>query len=592
MTQRDIGLLTITQVSRLPFFRICVENIRKQTFLNRVVEWVIVDGSPFDEPIPEFRRSIEDLTEGLPVVFVSRSKDNPKTIGALRNLANQTSTLGSVLIWIDDDDYYGPGYIEYVYGKLQTSKLSIAGCTRSYYYDLAWRCTFQYARGNPNLTTNNCLAYFRSYLDTHAYNESVAYGEEFSFLNGLQEPLEDLDPDACGFVGLGHPWNMCDKALIHLCAHYGLHGILDARPGLQVIPGEVLQAYLDLLYSRECPFDILYYTGGFYDPWDPQDEDLGGSEQAVVELSREWARQGKCVAVYGDFSFDAKYFQDVYYVHSKFFRRDQDFNVLILWRIYGVWPIMNSDVPVKARKIIVDLHDPIVAGKPEYHQMISRVYDAYPQAVFAFKSKFHERGYDGLLSPLAIRRVIPNGVRDIFFTRTDGVPRIPYRYCYCSAYERGLLGILRNVWPRIIEAEPTAELHVYYGSRDPDVLRSVYAAMAETRNVMDHGRQGLRVIHREKQMSTYHLYPTKVPAETDCISVKESHAAGCIPVVLREGPFLEHADLVRFVDGDPDAKEGGKSIAEQVLNLTIERASGVLPSSWTVVAQEWTTRVL
>lgn len=582
----DIGLLTITQVSRLPFFRICVDLIRKQSFLNRVSEWIIVDGSPWT--CPEFQKSIEDLTAGLPVVFVPRRPHDMK-IGALRNLANKSSKKGSTLIWIDDDDYYGPGYIEYVYGKLKASNVEIAGCTRPYYYDLSWRCTFQYARGARNLSTNNCLAYLRTYLDSHAYDESCQFGEEYGFLNGLQEPLEQLDPDQCQFVGLGHPWNMCDKALIHLCAHYGLHNFLDAKPGLRVLPGEALKAYLDLLDPIECPFDIVYYTGGFCDPWDPWNEDLGGSEQAVVELSRVWARQGKRVAVYGYFSFDAKYYQDVYYVHSKYFRRDSDFNVLILWRIYGVWPILNSDAPVKAKRIVVDLHDSVVAGKPEYHARICSVYDTYPEAVFAFRSKFHERGYDDLLNSLAIRKIVPNGVRDPFFTEPPGIPRIPWRFVYCGAYERGLVSILRNVWPEIVAKEPTAELHLYYGCKDPNVLKEVHAAMQATRNVMDHGRRGIQEIHREKRMSTYHLYTTRVPAETDCVSIKESYAAGCIPVVLREGVFLEHSDFCQFVDGDPETPEGGKQIADWILNLDANMKSRPAPETWDIVTTSWTT---
>jgi hypothetical protein len=583
----DICLLTITQGSRLPFFRICIDHVRKQTHLDRVCEWVIVDGSP--EDCPGFEQHVKDLTVGLPVVFVPRTEGPKKTIGALRNLANRTSTKGSTMIWIDDDDYYGPRYLEYVSRKLGAS--SIAGCTQPFYYDLAWRCTFQYARGTPNLTTNNCMAYKRRYIDSHAYDEVTKHGEEWSFLDGLRETLVQLNPIECEFVGLGHPWNMCDKALIHLCAHYGLHTILDALPGRQVIPGDILKKYLDILdiQDRRCPYDIVYYTGGFGEPWDPWNEDLGGSEQAVVELSKKWALlHGKHVAVYGFFSFDSLYIDDVHYVHSKFFRRDLEFNVLILWRIFGVWPIMNSEVPVKARKIVVDLHDPIVAGKSEYHQTISKVYETYPEAVFAFRSKFHERGYDGLLNPLAIRRVVPNGVRDVFFSKDPKIPRIPMRFVYCSAYERGLVSILRHVWPHIVQAQPTAELHLYYGCKDPDVLQSVREAMSWTLNVMDHGRRGIRDIHREKQMSTYHLYTTRVPAETDCVSIKESYAAGCIPVVLREGVFLEHSDFCQFVDGDPDSKEGGKEIADQLLDLSI-KASRRLPETWDTVATLWTT---
>ena len=46
-------------------------------------------------------------------------------------------------------------------------------------------------------------------------------------------------------------------------------------------------------------------------------------------------------------------------------------------------------------------------------------------------------------------------------------------------------------------------------------------------------------IIEEKQKSMFHLYYTNCPAETDCISVRESLVAGCIPILSNEGVFKE-----------------------------------------------------
>ena len=37
---------------------------------------------------------------------------------------------------------------------------------------------------------------------------------------------------------------------------------------------------------------ILYIFGGNSIPWDPNSKKLGGSEQAVIQLSENWAKQG------------------------------------------------------------------------------------------------------------------------------------------------------------------------------------------------------------------------------------------------------------------------------------------------------------
>jgi glycosyltransferase involved in cell wall biosynthesis len=593
------SLLTVTQASRLPFFVACATNTAAQTFRD-IGEWVIVDGSPGatranSEAFFDILKSVCEKS-GIRIPLVFLRAENKTTIGGLRNLANERAK-GTVLIWVDDDDYYGPHYVQHVLDILSTSEHDLAGCTRPYYYDLAWKCTFQYAGGQANLCTNNCLAYKRGYLKNHKYDETVNFGEEFGFLDGLSQTIAQLDPVKSQFVGLAHPWNMCSKGLIHLCAHYGLHETLEHRPRATVLPTKALNAYEAILGRLEpCPYDIVYYTGGFCgDEWDPRRQDLGGSEQAVVELSKEWTLKGRRVAVYGFFPFVEKTIDGVQYVHSAALHLHQTFDVLILWRIYGAWPVLNSDKKVSANVILLDLHDPIEAGNRSFHETLTRFRGRYPEARYMFKSKTHERGYSRLLSDAAVRSVIPNGVRNVFREADSKTPRIPFRFCYCSAYERGLVSILTNVWPHIVKEEPIAELHVYYGCRDEDVMRSVREATEATSNVMHHGRRGVREIVHEKRLSTFHLYPTNVPAETDCISLKESCAIGCIPVAVCRGLFSERDAF--FVDGDPDTAEGGMAIARQILDLArdaseIEKVRERLQTSdticsWSDVARTW-----
>ena len=260
--------------------------------------------------------------------------------------------------------------------------------------------------------------------------------------------------------------------------------------------------------------------------------------------------------------------------------------------------MLNSDRKVEARVLVVDLHDSVSVGNPEFHEIICKFSNMYPEARYAFKSQFHKRGYENRLDASVKMYVVSNGVRDVFFERSEEVPRIPMRFCYCNAYERGLLSILNHVWPHIVEKEPTAELHVYYGCNDKDLMNAVLGSIARTTNVMHHGRRDVQTIVREKRMSAYHLYATNVPGETDCISLKESCAAGCIPVIVREGLFAERVGF--FVDGNPDTPEGGRAIAEQIVGFAKDerRVDGVrseLPKDapiWPDVAQAWITTVL
>ena len=44
---------------------------------------------------------------------------------------------------------------------------------------------------------------------------------------------------------------------------------------------------------NSSPFNqIVYYCGENEIAWDPEDKKLGGSEQAVVQLSEQWTKKG------------------------------------------------------------------------------------------------------------------------------------------------------------------------------------------------------------------------------------------------------------------------------------------------------------
>jgi hypothetical protein len=71
--------------------------------------------------------------------------------------------------------------------------------------------------------------------------------------------------------------------------------------------------------------------------------------------------------------------------------------------------------------------------------------------------------------------------------------------------------------------------------------------------VMDHGRQPMDIIIREKYMSSFHLYVTNTPIEIDCISIRESLATGAIPLISNFGVF-KNREGVHFDLKDNDMK--------------------------------------
>jgi len=71
------------------------------------------------------------------------------------------------------------------------------------------------------------------------------------------------------------------------------------------------------------------------------------------------------------------------------------------------------------------------------------------------------------------------------------------------------------------------------------MLKQYMAMLMSQPGVMDHGRVSSHLVAREKWRSTFHLYVTDTDAEIDCISIKESLATGCIPLLSKFGVFPE-----------------------------------------------------
>ena len=82
---------------------------------------------------------------------------------------------------------------------------------------------------------------------------------------------------------------------------------------------------------------------------------------------------------------------------------------------------------------------------------------------------------------------------------------------------------------------------------------------------MDHGRQPMDLIIREKWQSTFHLYITDTQGEIDCISIRESLVAGCVPLLSDFGVFAKREGLKFKLERNN--QNSYSSIAQGILNL-------------------------
>lgn len=140
---------------------------------------------------------------------------------------------------------------------------------------------------------------------------------------------------------------------------------------------------------------IVIFCGEGYEEWGPQtlDKGMGGSEEAVVYLSRELAKLGWSVTVFGEIPHDLPDQKDgVTWLNWKEIDKRDKFNVLIGWRAPQYLEVMDAKVK------LADIHDII----PE-----SIVKDM-PNTTYMFKSNYQKDIYKDLPANSSV--VIGNGI--------------------------------------------------------------------------------------------------------------------------------------------------------------------------------------
>jgi hypothetical protein len=565
----SVSIVTPTTFSRKNALLLLAECIQKQTYISSIRQWVIVTAEWSSEDDFHYfaNNSLRPLLPDNVKIdcFFSNEANTEKynwkktinygAIGYLRNITNSMVT-SDYIVCCDDDDYYVPTRVEHAVEKLMKSNKDVAGCSSHILYDFDFATTFQFKKIHENHSINSVLAYKKKYIDTGAkYDSTKTFAEEQTFLAGFSVPMIQLDPKHC-VVQMVHCKNTFNKRKLILNSDLvkkEQKNIFKLSTGSKgYIPKETLEKYKYALTNNDdcsdSEFDIVYYLGNGYKPFTFNDTNLGGSEQAVKHITESWSNYGYKVCVYGDFENTVSQ-GGVQYKNYLEFKCSKKYNLLILWRQYGMLPILKYNL--YATRLVVDLHDNL----PLLPDLNFAIID-----YFMVKSKFHGQ----CLNHLNIKnnlvqnivkkiKIIPNGVRVDEFTPDINKKyyRNPLKFIYCSCYKRNLMNILKYLWPELKKLRPDAELSVMYGMdgvRD-ELFKKEMNTLLSQPGITDHGRQSSEFVRQQKFTSGFHLYYSRSQAETDCISIRESACAGCIPLLSKFGVFIDRNGVK--LEGDP-----------------------------------------
>lgn len=337
---------------------------------------------------------------------------------------------------------------------------------------------------------------------------------------------------------------------------------------------------------------------GAWGPWSLE-KGIGGSEEAVIQLSKELTKLGWKVTVFATPGERVGTHNNVEWRHYWEFNGKDTFDVLIGWRDPSFF-----DKAYKARKRYLWLHDVI-----DREELIPQRLDNLEGVIFV--SQYHRTLFPEVPDNKAFASA--NGVDPEQFT--DEVERNDHKVIYMSAHERGQ-ELLQKIWPDVLKEIPDAELHCYYGWAGYDFVNKdnpermmwkdrLIADQKRLKNFTDHGKVGHKEIANIIKSAGVWAYPTGFP-EVYCITGVKAQLGGAWPVtsdfaVLPETvPFgdkvhIEELDKEQHVGRWTEAKleEFTKLLVKRLKNPPTykerkEMADWVIKNhSWSVTAKGW-----
>lgn len=188
--------------NRRPFIHNLIKCVDSQTYPKEKMEWIIVDDGT---------DAIEDMVSDHPLVSYFKF-DKKMSLGRKRNIMHK-KTRGSIIVYMDDDDYYPPERVSHAVEMLTNNPFALcAGSSEMYIYfkDLNLNQMVQFGPYGPNHATAGTFAFRKELLNDHQYNNDACLAEEREFLKGYTVPFIQLDSMKTILV-FSHRHNTFDK---------------------------------------------------------------------------------------------------------------------------------------------------------------------------------------------------------------------------------------------------------------------------------------------------------------------------------------------------------------------------------------------
>lgn len=320
----------------------------------------------------------------------------------------------------------------------------------------------------------------------------------------------------------------------------------------------VVPAYLKTRIGRPR---IAFLAGGV-EEWSPESLNttgIGGSETAIVEIAKCFAREGWQVDVFNNAGRYEGVYEDVGYWDNNRYPGYGKADVFVSWR-------QPSILPREGCTSLLWLHD--LNYGPQATPFL-QAWEKEPRAAILGVSQWHA---DMLKTYYGLDRVdfVPNGIDPSRFPHLqtrEQLRKEAFQCVYASSPDRGLERLL-HLWERVVEREPGATLHLAYGWNNIEKMiqtgrasqhqvqerERILKLLDRSKNVVWHGRLPQDKLAELYMQSAVFTFPTHF-LEVSCISAVEAMAGGAVPVTTACGALPETiGDAGLLVTGVPNTR--------------------------------------
>ena len=355
--------------------------------------------------------------------------------------------------------------------------------------------------------------------------------------------------------------------------------------------------------------EIAIVCGRGFEKWSPDNlkQGIGGSEEAVIHISRQLTNLGWDVTVYGDPEKPQDY-DGVHYRGWYEFNPSDAFNILIGWRNIGFF-----ESKWNAKKAYLWLHD--VQNPVEYtKQRVDNLDKIFVLSEAHKATVLNDYNKEWLTDDKFLLTGNGIDVDEIEAIEKEMIGKGEYkdgkRIIWTSSYDRGLEHLL-NMWSDVIKEVPDAKLDIFYGwnlfdkvnwnNPERQAWKAKVNQLMKQKGITHYGRVGQDEILRNTFKAGLWAYPTHF-YEISCITAMKSQAMGAIPVVTNYAALKEtvqHGVRIDVEDGDIYDDEianeykkqlvkmlkAGKTLLDDVREPMVKWARERF--SWAAVAKQW-----